>query len=228
MTIEDDPVAADWARFQALTTMANHWDRPGWSPGRQSFHWFVTFRDAEDLQALAASCQQRLRLPFLDPVPAHWLHLTVRRLAFIDEITPAQVEAAVETVASACSTTRPFTLRVGPLAGSAGAVRFTVTPWRPLTALRTVVHEAAIKTGLAAAPSRRYRPHIGIAYCNDTVPTTAVLDRVAVLRTLPPVDVNVDALELVRLRREDRQYRWETKARFPLGTPFPTGGPITA
>jgi 2'-5' RNA ligase len=220
-TSDPDPVVEDWDRFCRLTSMTNHWDRPGWSPKRQSFHWFVTFRGADNLHALAASCQRRLRLPFLDHVPADALHVTVSRLAFTDEIAAAQVNAAIETAAAACSTTKPFALRVGPLAGSGGALRFTVTPWDSLTALRTAISEAAPHLG--TTPPRGFRPHIGIAYCNDMIPVTAVIERVAALRTLPSVDVDVHALELVRLWRDGRRYRWETEARLAFGAPSPAG-----
>jgi hypothetical protein len=200
--------------------MHNHWDRPGWWPGRQSFHWFLTFADVGALHTLVAACQRQLAFPFLDPVPAAGLHLTVCRLGFTDELTPAGLDAALSTAAGRCRTLARFTLRVGPLAGSAGAVRFTVTPWEPLLALRDVATDAAASAGTgngATADSSAFRPHIGIAYCNSSVPTAAILGRVAALRTLPPVDVHVHALHLVRLRRDTRTYQWDVVAALPLG-----------
>lgn len=90
-----DPVTADWDRFRDLTAMRDHWDRPGWRPGRQSFHWFVTLDHARPLRELAATCQRQLDVPFLDPVPPDGLHLTVSHLAFTDEATPADVDTAI-------------------------------------------------------------------------------------------------------------------------------------
>ncbi len=123
---ENDPVHDDWERFRVLTTMTNHWDRPGWAPGRRSFHWFLTL-DSAALRDLAATCQERLRVfDCLDPVPADGLHLTVRRLAFTDEIDTAAVTTVVRRVAERCRGLPASGMRVGPLAGSSGAVRFPV------------------------------------------------------------------------------------------------------
>jgi 2'-5' RNA ligase len=214
-----DPVVADWERFRRLPVMRNHWDRPGWWPGRQSFHWFLTFDDADDLRTLAAACQQRLDYPFLDPVTPGNLHLTVRRLAFTDEVTPADVDTVIAKAADGCCALAPFTVRIGPLAGSAGALRFTVTPWQPLLDLHAVVSDAVASIGAGLDPSagsHGFRPHIGIAYCNTTVPTATIVNRVAALRVLPPVDVHVQTLTLVRLRRDNHSYHWDTVARLPL------------
>ncbi|WP_322747919.1 MULTISPECIES: 2'-5' RNA ligase family protein [unclassified Frankia] len=204
---ENDPVHDDWERFRTVTTMNNHWDRPGWAPGRSSYHWFLTFDDAA-LCDLAMACQRHL-LDFdcLDPVTGDGLHLTVRRLAFVDEIDTADIDIITAQVAERCRTLPAFSLRVGPLAGSSGAVRFSATPWEPLLELRHMVDDVATACGLPAI-DRRFRPHVGIAYCNRSVATEPIIRRVAMLRDLPPVDVPVIDLRLVRLYRDGRSYRW--------------------
>jgi len=218
-----DPVRDDWERFRAQDRMTDHWDRPGWTPGRRSFHWFLTF-DSPALRDLAATCQDQLRTAdYLDPVPADGLHLTLRRLAFTDEIDTTTVTAITQMVSERCRHLPAFPLRVGPLAGSRGAIRFTVTPWEQLIELRGILDQAAAACGLPDAP-RRFRPHIGIAYCNRDVPTTPIIRQIAALRDLPPIEIQVEDLHLVQLYRHGRTYRWGTEAIAPLSTPdLPTG-----
>ncbi|KPM52685.1 2'-5' RNA ligase family protein [Frankia sp. B2] len=212
---EHDPVHDDWERFRVLPSMIDHWDRPGWTPGRSSFHWFLTF-DSAALRDLAATCQQQLHdLACLDPVPGEGLHLTVRRLAFTDEIDPATLGAVTRRVAEQCRHQPAFRLRVGPLAGSSGAVRFTVTPWEPLIRLRSSVDDVSTACGLPAV-KRRFRPHVGIAYSNRDTPAEPIIHRVAGLRDLPPAEISVADLRLVRLYREGRTYQWDTVAVVPL------------
>lgn len=62
----------------------------------------------------------------------------------------------------------------------------------------------------------RFRPHVGIAYCNRDVPAQPILRRVAGLRDLPPVEVPVMDLGLVRLYRDGPTYRWDTESIVPL------------
>ncbi len=212
---EHDPVHDDWERFRVLPSMTDHWDRPGWTPGRRSFHWFLIF-DSTPLRDLAATCQQQLRMfDCLDPVPAEGLHLTVRRLAFTDEIDPATLVTVTRRVAERWGDLPAFRLRVGPLAGSSGAVRFTVAPWEPLVRLRDAVDDVSSACGLPAA-RQRFRPHVGIAYCNRGTPAGPIIRRVAGLRDLPPAEVSVVDLRLVRLYRDGRTYQWDTVTVVPL------------
>ncbi len=212
---ENDPVHDDWERFRALSSMTDHWDRPGWRPGRRSFHWFLTF-DSAALRDVTGTCQEPLRaFDCLDLVPAASLHLTVRRLAFTDEIDPSTVAAVAGRVAERCRPLTAFRMRVGPLAGSSGAVRFTVTPWERLIKLRDAVDQATTACGLPTV-EQRFRPHVGIAYCNRDLPAQPIIRRVATLRGLPPVEVTVADLRLVRLHRDGRTYRWDTETVLPL------------
>ncbi|WP_322769232.1 2'-5' RNA ligase family protein [Frankia sp. Cr1] len=214
-----DPVAEDWHRFAALDTLTNHWDRPGWTPGRRSYHWMLTFEDADELCDLAARCQARLHLPVLDPVPADGLHLTLQRLAFADETTTIEVEKAVNETRQQLSDVQTFALTVGPLAGSSGAVRFSVVPWEPVIDLRNrIINATAATLGPAAAIAKPhgFRPHVGIAYCNSPTDARPIIQAVEALRELPRAGVLIKAVALVELRREGRTYRWETVTRLPL------------
>ncbi|AEH11013.1 MULTISPECIES: 2'-5' RNA ligase family protein [Protofrankia] len=221
-----DPVADDWHRFAALDRLGNHWDRPGWTPGRRSYHWMLTFENATDLHTLAARCQDRLRLPVLDPVPAEGLHLTLQRLAFTDQINRAELDTAISETRHRIVDIPPFTLMIGPLAGSSGAVRLSVQPWEPVVTIRANILDA---TAAALGPSgvvtkpHGFRPHIGIAYCNSSANAQPIVSAVEELRHLSPARAGVSAVALVELRREGRAYLWDTVARLPLSGLAPSG-----
>ena len=214
-----DSVERDWQEFQRLDHMGNHWDRPGWAPGRRAYYWYITFGDTPQLEALAAECQSKLNLPYLDPVPLDRLHLTVQRLAFADEVATSQVDAAVGCARQLLNTTEAFDLTIGPLAGSRGAVRFSVSPWAPIEGLRRALREAiSSSTDIQLSRSESdFRPHVGIAYCNARVPAPDLIQRVSQLRHLPAIQTRVSEVSLVLLGRTDRGYCWEPLAILRLG-----------
>ncbi|WP_230203183.1 2'-5' RNA ligase family protein [Parafrankia discariae] len=160
----------DWHHFASIDRLDNHWNRPGWTPGRRSYHWMPTFQDATEPHTPADRCQRRLRLPVLDSVPPDGLHLTLRRLAFTDQIGRADIGRAVEQTRARLAGTKPFSLTVGPLAGSSGALHFSVLPWAPPVAIRDGIIDAitaALGPAAVVVKPHGFRPHIGIAYCNS-------------------------------------------------------------
>jgi 2'-5' RNA ligase len=212
-----DEITEDWRSFAALDRLGNHWDRPGWTPGRRSYHWMLTFEDATGLHDLARRCQEQLRLPVLDPVPLDGLHLTLQRVAFTDQISAADLDAVTDTAIHQLAGHTPFTLTVGPIAGSPGAVRFSVRPWEPVVRLREALLDAiTLVLGPAAVSTSAFRPHVGIAYCNQPTDAEPVISAVAPLRALPPAHVTIATASLVELRRDDRTYRWETVTQLRL------------
>ena len=212
----------DWNAFYQLPTMTNHWERPGWQPGRRSYHWLLAFHDEPALVDLANRCQQALRHLPLDPVPLDSLHLTLLRVGFTDELAPQRVDAVAQAVADRCGGLPVFPLAVGPLAGSRGAIRFSVTPWNALVEIRRRLH-AAVNDALNSRPpvgrADSFRPHVSIAYCDRDLPAAPVVRAVAPLRRLAPVTVQIGTLSLVVLRREGRAYRWRVYTTVPLTSP---------
>jgi hypothetical protein len=210
-------VTEDWCLFAALDRLGNHWDRPEWTPGRRSFHWMLTFDHAYSLHALTARCQEQLQLPVLDPVPVDGLHLTLQRVAFTDQISTVDLDRVTEAAAHGLASLTAFALMVGPVAGSAGAVRFSVQPWGPVVRLREAILGAIIEAlGSDAVRPSAFRPHVGIAYCNRPTDAEPVISAVAPLRALPTAPVEVAAVSLVELRRDGPTYRWDTVTRLPL------------
>lgn len=184
----------------------------------------MTFEDAPQVHQLAAHCQAQLHLPFLDHVPAEGLHLTLHRIGFTDETTPEQVRHILRQARARCADLTAFTIDVGPLAGSSGAIRLTASPTRPIAELRARLHGASATASRGHAGSeeaRSFRPHVGIAYCNTPTRTDDLIPLVAALRTLPTAPTSVTAAHLVVLRRHDQAYQWDTLDSIRLHTPAP-------
>jgi 2'-5' RNA ligase len=214
------PQDEDWIRFRDLSSMVDHWERPGWTPGRQAYYWYLTF-DSSDLERLAKDCQDHLRLPYLDPVPLDELHLTLPRVGWSDEISAEVANAVADAAATTCARMRPFMLSVGPLAGSAGAVRLSVGPWEPVMALYDTLRRAIRAVRGGASDEGEFRPHIGVAYSNRAIPTDSLVSAISPLRELPTVDVAVTKADLVLLRRRGRTYTWSTVRSLSLGDDQP-------
>lgn len=215
-----EPVASiehDWQRFSALACMVNHWDRHGWWPGRAGYYWYLTFELSPELQNLASHGQAIVRNnPLFDLVPLSDLHLTLDRLAFEDEISEASIQDAEVRVAEAVAGLPALRLRIGPLAGSSGALSFTVTPYDDVARLRRAVMQASRSSDDNECSDQQFRPHVGIAYCNTPGPAAPVITAVRQVRDLPPVDALVQHVALVRLTRRDRAYRWSVRRSFAL------------
>lgn len=205
----DDPVQVaehDWAAFTSLPEMANHWNRPGWSPATRAYYWMLTFPDAADLIEMTRECQHALRHLEFDMVPTDGLHLTLARIGSSDTISFGQLDQLAGTVQGS---TTAFNLQVIPISGSSGAIRFSIAPWTPLVRLHASLSAAGTKLGMAPhKPTSIFRPHVGIGYCNRRMSADIVRDAVQPLRTLAAVDVPVGQVDIVELRREERTYRW--------------------
>lgn len=214
---EMTPQEEDWRRFQDVPSMVNHWDRPGWTSGRQAYFWYLTF-DSPRLKTLAARFQEVLHSPHLDSVPLDGLHLTLSRVGWSDEVTPSQVTALSGRASTACSRIKPFPLLIGPLSGSAGAIRFSVSPWDSVVSLHQELRHVTQSALGTASTEAEFRPHVGLAYCNRAVSPALFVPDVARLRQQPPVETLVSHVELVLLRRQGRAYAWSTVSHLPLGS----------
>lgn len=201
----------DWQAFLRLGQMNDHWLRPGWTPGRRSYHWMLTVPDdAADVRSLAATCQAAIARPALDPVPLDALHLTVGRIGFTDEVTADTATAVAGQANAECHDLGPIELLVGPLSGSRGALRFSVSPWLPLMALHERLTNATrqVLGPRSVMKTDHFRPHLSIAYANTTLQVASLLPEMKLLRSVPPVAMTIASVALVELRREGASYRY--------------------
>ncbi|GAA4884400.1 2'-5' RNA ligase family protein [Pseudonocardia sp. C8] len=209
----DDPTCVaqhDQAAFEQVEQMLCHWDRPH----RRSLHWMITLDQQPRAVELSQRCRTVLPEDGLDLIPPESLHLTVRRFGYVDEVPVDKLDAAVEGVGEHCQGTSPFRLHLLPLAGSPGAVRFSVAPWSPLLALHRAVSVASGHDEVD--PLTLYRPHVGIAYSSRAQDPRPFVVAAREAQTLPSAEIVINELRLVELYRADHQYRWRVLERFPF------------
>ncbi|MFB7600813.1 2'-5' RNA ligase family protein [Streptomyces sp. NPDC056160] len=217
----------DWRAFTAVERMTDHWARPGWHEGVRAYYWMLTFPDADALVSRARQCQDALAHLEMDCVPEDGLHVTLTRIGSTDLVSDNQLEAVAALAARMPVTA--FRAAAHPMAGSRGAVRFSLAPWTPLIRLHAALSEAGRRAGVPGGkPTAAFRPHLGVQYSNRERPAAPVIESVARLRTLDPVPLDIDSVELVELWRTNRPapaYRWRVVRSVPLrprsSTPSP-------
>ncbi|WP_345945079.1 2'-5' RNA ligase family protein [Streptomyces albus subsp. chlorinus] len=206
----DDPqviAAHDWAAFDRVEEMSNHWDRRGWTPSTRAYYWMLGFPADSALAEHAQQCQDEIRNLHFDPIDAGGLHLTLGRIGTIEDVSLGELNALLAAVAE-MSTDR-FRLQAVPMTASRGAVRYSIAPWTPVLDLHARLSAAGARCRLPLRkPTSVLRPHIGIAYCNRAADARMVRETIRPLRGMDCVSVPVDHLHLVEMRREDRAYRW--------------------
>jgi 2'-5' RNA ligase len=201
--------AHDWQAFASLGQMEDHWARPDWRPGTRAYYWMLVF-DGHDLIKLAKQCQARIASPAFDPVPLDALHVTVGRIGFTDQVTLEVVHQVAAVAERQCAELKPFAVEVGPLAGSRGALRFSVAPWSPLLTMHQKLAAATSQVNgrQAVMDTRYFWPHLSIAYANTGIPLASLRGMVQELRKLPPIEVPVPGVSLVELWRDGQSYRF--------------------
>ena len=208
--IDQMHMSAEWEEVRQRQVLASHWARRGWWTGREAYYWMIRFDGDDAVAQLATSCQATLRHRALDLVPRRGLHLTLSRIGFTDEVDVATALGQVGLARRRLVNTQPIPVRVGPLAGSGGAIRLIVTPRQPLTALRDRIRTLP-------ATGDEFRPHVSVGYLNRQTAAAPLIERVRDIRhRLRPVLTTVDAIQLVLLRREEHRYELETLEVLPL------------
>ncbi|MFE4831235.1 2'-5' RNA ligase family protein [Streptomyces sp. NPDC056672] len=217
----DDPgciVEHDWRAFAGIDRMTDHWSRPGWPPGRRAYYWMLTFPSDSALSNCARHCQNELVHLGMDPVPDDGLHVTLQSIGNTAQVSPLQIKHLVRLAEQL--SLRPFQLAAHPLTGSRGALRFSLSPWRPLVNLHAALGEIGRQAGVSGGKSvAAFRPHLGVQYNNRDRPAGPVIASVARLRLLPPVILDITAVELVELHQvhgSAQAYRWNSVGTIPF------------
>jgi 2'-5' RNA ligase len=201
--------AHDWGAFQNIDAMTDHWDRPGWTDTTRAYYWLIPFATSADLAAQAQQCQQVLAGMGFDPIDRTGLHLTLGRIGLAEDVDQQQLARLIDLAGH--NPPPAATAHAIPMAGSRGAIRYSLAPWTPVLCLHHHLDAAARAAGLPGIGSTpSLRPHIGIAYSCREQPAGPVQAAVATLRGLPAVTVRIERAALVLQRREAGAYRWET------------------
>ena len=197
--------------------MEDHFTAKPWPDGFSAYYWYLTFEDAE-LVSLAQHCQKSLSSYGLHPVPLSSLHMTLCRVGAADTISDTAIAVVASSAVEALDRIDSFEIEVGPLAGSSGAIRFSVTPWSSIWQLTTILRSQSenVAASPASKPLSHFRPHVGIAYSNRRQEIAPIIERVSQLRNMVPVPVTVKQVKLVRLWRSQYSYQWDDIATIAL------------
>jgi 2'-5' RNA ligase len=219
MSRERDSLQQRWNAYQKLPQLTDHWyRRPGWRPGRSFYTWHLTFEGQNALHQHVTELQAQLDMPGLDPVPRDGLHLTMQGVGFTDDVNPDDLAAIIEAARTRCASLAPFDLTLGPVDPDAEGIGLLVTPWERVEELRRTIREAiGTVWPNIPEPADGFRPHVTIAYSGAPVPAEPIRAQLTTLRALPPVTVNITEAHLIALHRDDRVYRWTTRAGVPVG-----------
>lgn len=216
---EQASLARRWSAFEQASTLKEHWYwRPGWAPGRSFYTWHLIFAGQPALFDMVRRIQAALDLPGLDLVPLDGLHLTMQGVGFTDEVRREDVDAIVEAARSRCTALPPLRIDLGPVDPDPEGVGLLVSPWAPVERTRLAVRDA-IGSVWSAVPESvdGFRPHVTVAYSGADVPAEQVRDRLRPLRSVPPVQISIGAIQLIALNRDGRVYLWDVVASVPFG-----------
>lgn len=209
-----------WAEFGRLERLVNHWWwRPGWRVGRSFYTWHITFDNeaSKPLHDLVTHLHNRLDdVVGLDPIPQRWLHLTMQGLGFTDDIPDADVQAITQQATTRLAKVPAFDITLGPIEGDDEATGLLVRPWDPVHAVRDAIREAIATVWDTVPEAPEFRPHVSIAYSNSAAPTAPLRERLTELRTLAPVTIPINSVQLIRLNRDHQMYQWDTITDTPL------------
>lgn len=212
----------DWAAFRNLHRMETHWQRPGWTVGRRSYHWMLTFDGYGQLARHVTRCQQVVPAIGFDLVDTAAVHLTLGRIGFTDEVRRPALSAVLRKVADACERPSAFDLEIGPITGSRGAIRFSVGPWTPLLTVHAFLATAtsaalgSVGVGVGVMDTDSFRPHLTIAYANASHDVEEVAAELVRSREVQGPRLRIGAVSLVLLERLPRAYRITVVEQFPL------------
>jgi 2'-5' RNA ligase len=209
----------DWASFQHVERLTDHWSRHDWPPDRHFVTWYVLFDDPRLVDFVASFQRQLADLTYLDPVPPDALHMTIQGVAYADELGDQQIQAIADRARCRCEGLTGFELHLGPLSGFQAGTFLRAGPWAPVEELRQRLRAAitdVLGPDVLPAKEPRFKPHISVTYCHADPPADELTDRVSRLRSAEQISTGIHAVDLLDLYRQGRTYRWTTLAQIRL------------
>jgi 2'-5' RNA ligase len=216
-------MATDDARVDSVRS--HWWWRPDWPQGRPLYVCHLTLDDQPELRELIRHYQVALAdLGNLDLIPPGSLHLTMQRIGFVDEVSPAELAAVADQIAGRLRDVP------GPVATfhrptvREEAVFLKALPAEPIYALRVAVYQSiAAVIGPRALPlappgRERYLPHVSVAYVNSDGPAQPVFDALGRVHE-PAVTVTFRVAPILTFHRDHRMYQWTSALPIAIGPP---------
>lgn len=219
-TSQNSAAAAEgrMSRPLATRTLQDHWRwRPEWGPDRPGLWWYLTFDDKPEVGALGERIGAALAgCTAVDVVPAQHLHLTLRELGYLHDLTADEIDRAAEAAHAQLAEVPAFELELASPDSLHSAVVVKAQPSQPIQQLRACLPGREPRPGSVAygASPAVLLPHVSVAYVNRDCSEPEVMNRVP--REVPPVRVRVDRVALVAVTRRERHYQWIVEHEVPL------------
>jgi 2'-5' RNA ligase len=217
-------VAIDYEPTPLPAVRDHWWWRPGWRQGRHFYACHLTLDDQPELRKLVRGYQLATReLPFLDQIPAEWLHLTMQGIGFTDSISEHGIADVTASLRSELANLTPPTVVFRYPTISQEALYLKAHPEEPLYQLRLRMHHAVLS---ALGPSRftqpepspeQFTPHVSTAYVNRESPVSPLAEALADMHS-PAVSVTFHKASLLVFHRDNRMYEWAAATPIPIGT----------
>ncbi|MCO5974837.1 2'-5' RNA ligase family protein [Actinoallomurus sp. WRP6H-15] len=143
--------------------------------------------------------------------------MTTQIVGFVDEISDSEVQAMITAVSERLRSVEPAEVSLGRPLFHSEAVVLSVVPRDGLDAVRAEVRQAVATTvrtnRLADDPD--WVPHLSVAYSNAEAPAEPVI---GAMQPPPiPIDIRIDAIDLVSQERVGHSYVWDRIATVHLG-----------
>lgn len=158
-------------------------------------------------------------LPYLDLIPARWLHVTMQGIGFTDEISAADLAAVTDRLGERLRSMEAPVVTFHRPVIHPEAVLLEADPPEPLYQLRLAMYEtiaSVLDRDRFSEPRPelgQFKPHVSAAYVNSDGPAKPIAD--ALMNTNPqPVTVTFRQASLLVYHRDRRMYEW-TKAAPP-------------
>jgi 2'-5' RNA ligase len=156
-------------------------------------------------------------VPTLDAVPLPWLHLTLDDIGFVDQLSPGQIEAVVESGLSATDGWKMPPVTLGPVDTMEDALVLRASPKAELGQLRDRLRDST-ETVLgpdATSGLRDFRPHVTVAYSNGDCDQRTVMEPLGAVSS-DQVVAAPPQLTLAEVTRRNRHYQWTARAAITL------------
>jgi 2'-5' RNA ligase len=221
MNTRQDSATAEEGRMSrplATRTLQDHWRwRPEWGPDRPGLWWYLTFDDKPDVGALGERIGASLTgCTAVDVVPARYLHLTLRELGYLHELTADEIDEAAEATRAQLAEVPAFELELASPDSLHSAVVVKAQPSQSIEQLRACLPGREPRPGTDAYGSSAtvLLPHVSVAYVNRDCSEPEVMNRVP--HDVPPVRVPIERVALVAVTRRERHYQWIVEHDFAL------------
>jgi len=199
------------------------WWRPDWPAGRPLYACHLTLDDQPQLRELIRHYQDALaHLGNLDLIPPGSLHLTMQRIGFVDEVSPAELAAVAGRLADRLRDVPGPVVTFHEPTVREEAVFLKALPAEPIYALRVAVYQSiAAVLGPRALPlappgRERYLPHVSVAYVNADGPAQPVFDALSRVHQ-SPVTVTFRVAPILTFHRDHQMYSWTSALPIPIG-----------